>query len=527
MRPVLRAEEMREADRRTIDEVGLPGPVLMENAGAAVARAIEERYPRARRPLVICGHGNNGGDGFVAARRLLPREPEVLLLGRRDDVKGDAALHLKAFEASGGTFAEMPDVAAFAKIRERSSLPSLVVDAVFGTGLKEAPSGVQADAIEQIAAWALAGAPVVSVDIPSGLFADSSQCESPCVPASVTVTFAAPKPAHVLPPACDRVGELIVDDIGIPARILGEVAPQLFLLDATDAERSFPPRTVGSHKGTYGHVLVIAGSSGRTGAAILAGLGALRAGAGLVTVGTPAAALPLVAGARPELMTEPLADGLGGVLSAQALKRALALARERDAVVLGPGLGLDPGTREFVRNFVPQCPVPLVVDADGLNALTAAGSSTGSLELVKRPHATVVTPHPGEMAKLASLETAVVQKRRVETARDFARSSGATVVLKGQRTVVCEKSGRAAVNTTGNPGMATAGSGDVLAGVIGALLARQDAWSAATAGVYVHGLAGDGAARRHGQAGMLAGDILDELPEAIRALSGGGPSAST
>jgi NAD(P)H-hydrate epimerase len=519
MRPVLRADEMREADRRTIEEVGLPGSVLMENAGAAVARAIDERHASARRPLVICGTGNNGGDGLVAARRLLARDPEVLLLGVRDDIKGDAALHLKAFEASGGRIAEMADEKAFARVRERAFTPSLVVDAIFGTGLRDRPKGVHAAAIEQITAWALSGSPVVAVDIPSGLVADSAASDSPCVLASLTVTFGAPKPAHVLPPACDRVGELVVDDIGIPARILGDVAPQLFLLEATDARRCFPPRPFGAHKGSFGHVLVIAGSSGKTGAAILAGLGALRAGAGLVTVGTPAAVLPLVAGARPELMTEPLADGLGGVLSAQAIKRALSLARERDAVVLGPGLGQDSGTREFVRTFVPQCPVPLVVDADGLNALTAAGSVTGPLELIRREQPTVVTPHPGEMARLASLDTAVVQRRRLETARDFANTAGVTVVLKGQRTVVCEKGGRAAVNPTGNPGMATAGSGDVLAGVIGALLARQDAWTAATASAYLHGLAGDRAARRLGEAGMLAGDVLEALPEAIQALA--------
>ena len=264
---------------------------------------------------------------------------------------------------------------------------------------------------------------------------------------------------------------------------------------------------------------MIAGSSGKTGAAILVASGALRAGAGLVTVATPAAVLPLVAGGRPELMTEPLADGLGGVLSAQALKRALTLARERDVVVLGPGLGADAGTREFVKTFVPQCPVPLVVDADGLNALSAAGTTTGPLELVRRSHPTVVTPHPGEMARLASLDTVVVQRRRLETARDFADASGAVVVLKGQRTVVAERGGRAAVNPTGNPGMATGGSGDVLAGVIGALLCRYDAWTSATAGVYLHGLCGDRVKARCGESGMLASDLADALPETVRWLT--------
>lgn len=526
MRPVLTAEAMRQADRRTMEEVGLPGSLLMENAGAAVARIIQERFPQAQRPLVVCGPGNNGGDGFVTARRLLARQPEVLLLGSRGDVKGDAGLHLKAFEASGGQVVEVASEKAFSRVRERAFRPSLVVDAVFGTGLRDRPAGVFAVAIEQMTAWALAGAPVVAVDLPSGLMADVGASDPPCALATLTVTFGAPKPAHLLPPACDRVGELVVADIGIPDRVLGDLKPQLFLLESEDALRCFPPRPPGGHKGTFGHLLVIAGSSGKTGAALLAALGALRAGAGLVTVGTPAAALPTVAGGRPEIMTEALADGLGGVLSAQALKRALALARERDAVVLGPGLGQDAGTREFVRTFVPQCPVPLVVDADALNALTAAGTSTGPLELIKRPQPTIVTPHPGEMARIASLDTLVVQKRRLETARDFANASGAVVVLKGQRTVVAEKGGRAAVNPTGNPGMATAGSGDVLAGVIGALLCRHDAWTAATAGTYLHGLAGDRAAAARDESGLLAGDIAEALPLAVRSLRGGPISSS-
>jgi NAD(P)H-hydrate epimerase len=519
MLPVLGAAEMREADRRTTETAGLPGVVLMENAGAAVARVVDERYKHLRRPLVVCGKGNNGGDGFVAARRMLSREPDVVLLAAREEVQGDALTHLRAFEGSGGRVTEVRTSEDVGRVLDGLGTPSLVVDALLGTGLRERATGIYVTAIERIAAWALAGTPVVSVDLPSGLFADSGVCEGASVPATLTVTFAAPKRAHVLPPACDRVGELIVADIGIPASVLGETGAQLFLIEARDGARAFPPRAPSVHKRSLGHLLVIAGATGRTGAAVLTAVGALRAGAGLVTVGTPAAALPLVAAGRPEIMTEPLADGLGGVLSAQALKRALALARERDAVVLGPGLGLDPGTREFVKQFVLQCPVPLVVDADGLNALTAAGTMTGPLELIKRPHPTVITPHPGEMARLTGLESAEVQRRRLETARDFASASGAVVVLKGQRTIVAEKGGRAAVNPTGNPGMATAGTGDVLAGVVGALLCRHDGWTAATAAAYVHGLAGDRAAARVGQASLLAGDLLDALPEAIRAVA--------
>jgi NAD(P)H-hydrate epimerase len=333
--------------------------------------------------------------------------------------------------------------------------------------------------------------------------------------AALTVTFAAPKHAHVLPPACDRVGEMVVADIGIPAVVLAETGTRLWLLEAKDAARAYGRRQPDAHKGTFGHVLVVAGSVGKSGAAILSAGGALRAGAGLVTVATPAPALPLVAAGRPEMMTEPLPVDGSGSLHREALTRALALAEGKDAVVLGPGLGQDPATVAFVRGFVASCAAPLVVDADGLNALAEGARA----ELSKRQAATVVTPHPGEMARLIGSKAADVQRRRLEVARAFAAESRAVVVLKGQRTVVAHPDGRAAVNPTGNPGMATGGTGDVLSGILGALLARRlEPWVAATAAVYVHGLAGDVAAARLGQESLLAGDVVDALPEAIRSL---------
>ena len=446
MRPVLTAEAMRQADRRTIADVGLPGSLLMENAGAAVARLIQERFPQVQRPLVVCGTGNNGGDGFVTARHLLARQPEVLLLGtprRREGRRRPPPAGLRGERRPGGgggrreglrpdPGAGLPAVAGGGRrVRHRAARP--------------ARRGSFAVAIEQMAAWALAGAPVVAVDLPSGLMADVGASDPPCAPRHHHRHL---RRAEARPPAAPGLrpgGRAGGGRHRHPGPGAGRAASRSSSCwRAKTCCRCFPPRPPGGHKGTFGHLLVIAGSTGKTGAALLAALGALRAGVGLVTVGTPAAALPTVAGGRPEIMTEPLADGLGGVLSAQALKRALALARERDAVVLGPGLGQDAGTREFVRTFVPQCPVPLVVDADALNALTAAGTSTGPLELIKRPQPTIVTPHPGEMARIASLDTVVVQKRRLETARDFANASGAVVVLKGQRTVVAEKGGRAA-----------------------------------------------------------------------------------
>jgi len=520
MRPVLTAAEMREADRRTIEEIGLPGAVLMENAGAAVARTVRERFPRTRRPVVLCGKGNNGGDGFVVARCLLDLSPTTLLLGARAEVRGDARLHMGVLERSGGTLAEVPDHAAWAAHRPEVERADLVVDALLGTGLRQQPEGLVAQAIADVAdLHERQGTPVVAVDIPSGLPSDTGEVAWRTVTASLTVTFAAHKYGHVLPPACERVGELVVADIGIPPSALQVVGPRLWLLERSDAARAWPRRAPGSHKGTYGHVLVIGGSVGKSGAAVLCALGALRAGAGLVTVATCQGALPLVAQGRPELMTEPLAGDQH--VDAGAVARALALARSRDAVVLGPGLGQEPPTREFVREVVRRCPVPLLVDADGLNALSGSSRAGSAADMLRRQTATVVTPHPGEMGRLVGASTDEVQRRRLETARTFAVETGAVVVLKGHRTLVADATGQAAANPTGNPGLATGGTGDVLSGIIGALLARGgDGWTAATAGVFAHGHAGDRAAQRRGEDALLAGDVVEALPDALREIVG-------
>lgn len=521
MIPVLTAAQMGQADRRTIDEIGVPGAVLMENAGSAVAAAIRQRYPGSRRVVVLCGRGNNGGDGFVVASRLRDLQPVVYLAGARADVKGDARTHMAAYEQSGGVVTELLDLAGWQAARETVGRADLVVDALLGTGLRDAPSGLAGQIIQDLSQAAASRPPIVAVDIPSGLSSDTAAVAWASVPATVTVTFAAPKVGHVLPPACERVGDLIVADIGIPPAVLAEADTRLWLLEARDAASAFPVRKADAHKGTFGHLLVVAGSVGKSGAAILSAGGALRAGAGLVTVATPAPALLMVAAGRPELMTEPLPVGGNGGLDREALGRALALAGKTDAVVIGPGLGQDAATRDFVRSFVADCPAPLIIDADGLNALAPGRSSDppAAAALQKRPAATVVTPHPGEMARLVGSDTAAVQRRRLDVARDLAAGGRAVVVLKGYRTVVAEPGGRAAVNPTGNPGMATGGTGDVLSGVLGALLARRlEPWTAATAGVYVHGLAGDIAAGRLGQESLLAGDLIDALPEAIRSV---------
>jgi NAD(P)H-hydrate epimerase len=514
VQPLLTAAEIRAADRRTIEELGLPGVVLMENAGAAVARSIEERYPSARRVSVLCGKGNNGGDGFVVARRLLPRRPRVLLLGTLAEVRGDAAIHLRAYVGSGGVVREVRSRADWARERTQVLDADVIVDAMLGTGLREAPRGLVGRVIrdlERRSAW------VVAVDLPSGVASDSGRVPGTAVRADLTVALGALKCGHAVPPACELCGHVAVADIGIPARLLAD--GRAALVEARDAGAAWGRRERAAHKGRFGHVLVVAGSRGKTGAAILAGTAALRAGAGLVTVATPVPSLARVAAGRAELMTEPLAAATTGTVAARAVDRALRLAEAREAAVIGPGLGQGSATRAFVRAFVSRCARPLIVDADGLNALAALRGEAGFRALRSRRAPTVLTPHPGEAARLLGSSTRRVQADRLVSARRLAAASGAVVVLKGFRTIVADPKGRAAINPTGNPGLATGGSGDVLSGIVGALLARgRDAFTAAVAAVYVHGLAADQVAARRGEDGMVAGDVVHALPEAIRSV---------
>jgi ADP-dependent NAD(P)H-hydrate dehydratase / NAD(P)H-hydrate epimerase len=526
MIPVLSAEEMRAADRVTIEEIGLPGVVLMENAGAAVAAALRERFARVRRIVVLCGRGNNGGDGLVITRRLRARGAEALLFGRREEIRGDARVHLEAAERSDARIREVPDDGAWARVRESVEGAEVLVDALLGTGLKSRPTGLVAEAIGWLARRAQEGTPVVAVDIPSGVPSDGGGFDWPVARATLTVTFAAPKWGHVLPPGCDAVGELMVADIGIPTRALEKAGFGLALLEDADVASAFPPRPPGSHKGRFGHVLVVAGSVGKTGAAVLAATGALRTGAGLVTVATPEPCLPVVAAARAEVMTAPVAATPKGALAEEGLETLLALARERDGVVLGPGLGRDPSTERLVRAFASRCPVPLLVDADGLNALAPGSDHPGPGELRGRSAGTVLTPHPGEMARLCGRPVPEVQADRPRSAAELARATGAVVVLKGQRSVVAEPGGRLAVTPAGNPGLATGGTGDVLSGIVGALLARLDAWPAATAGVHLHGRAGDLAAAALGEEGVAAGDVADSIPRALAEARRAGDAAS-
>jgi NAD(P)H-hydrate epimerase len=519
MLPVFTASEMRALDARAVADLGIPGPTLMENAGAGAAALVARRFApiRGRRVVVVCGKGNNGGDGFVVARHLRSRgaSVRVFLVGRREEVQGDAARALRRWR---GGLAEVTTAAGIDALQAALAGAALAVDALLGTGLTGPARGQVARAIEALNA---AGAPVLALDLPSGLDSDRGSPIGPAVRAVATATFAGHKRALVQEPAAALAGDVTVVPIGIPDLEVRR-GIQTFLLEASDIRAHFPPRAADSHKGSFGHLLIVAGSLGKTGAAALAARGALRGGAGLVTVATAASQQPIVAALGMEHMTEPLAETAAQSISAKARERILELAAGRDAVALGPGLSQDPETQELVRRLVVEVTRPMVIDADALSALA------GHLELLRRaPAPRLLTPHPGEMARMLGIPVAAIQDDRVETVRRLCRERAVWCVLKGARSVIGEPGGRVSVNPTGNPGMASGGTGDVLTGLAGACLARGLAPAAALeSAVFLHGLAGDLAAGDRGQDGLIAGDLVEALPRAIRSLGAGGEAGS-
>jgi len=517
MRPVLTAEQMRRVDERAVSDLGIPGATLMENAGRGAAEALlaalPERglVPRGLGVAIVCGGGGNGGDGFVVARRLkrAGARPDVLLAVAPGALRGDAALKFAEMRRAGIAARIVEDAAS---ARGRLQRAGVIVDALLGTGARGAPGLLVAALIEAINA---ADRPVVALDLPSGLPADGGAPGGPVVSAWLTATFAAPKPGLVLGPAAERAGRVVVVPIGVSDAEVARGA-QIFLLETPDVARVFPPRPRDVHKGTYGHLLVLAGSVGKTGAAALCARGALRAGVGLVTVGTAASAQPTVAALSLEAMTEPLPETAARSLAMKAREPIVALAETRSAVALGPGLGLDDETRALARILVSSLPRPMAIDADALTALA------DHLDALRgAPAARVLTPHPGEMARLLGGTVADVQRDRVAVARAFATTHGVHLVLKGARTLIALPDGRVLVNPSGNAGMASGGTGDVLTGVLGACLARGiDTADAAPAAVYLHGLAGDVAAERVGEEALIASDVIEALGEAFRRLAG-------
>lgn len=516
---IVSAAEMRAIDRATSEQFGVPSLTLMENAGAAVARFVLGDYPQAERVGVVCGKGNNGGDGFVAARKLVEagRAVRVLLLCDPAELRGDAA-------AMFGRMTITPFI-----VTENERLKSadageifasdLIVDAVLGTGFRPPVSDLYAAAIRRMNDSI---APIVAVDIPSGGDADAMGADADRsvratqARADAVVTFTASRPAHVFAELTH--GPTIIAPIGSPAEA---IASQLSLNLSTPADFAslLVPRALEANKGSYGHVLVVGGSVGKAGAAAMAGFSALRSGAGLSTVATAKSVLPNVAGFHPELMTGPLPETPEGTIALRALEAGRALFERKSVIAIGPGISRNGETSEFVRVLVQPGVVPrdaaFVIDADGLNAFSGAAVSG----LNGHGRTFVITPHPGEMSRLTGLTIAEIQAKRLEVARQFAREHESIVVLKGHRTLIAAPDGTVWVNPTGNPGMATGGTGDVLTGMVAGLIAQHpgQALEATALAVYLHGLAGDLARDAVGENSVVATDLVRFLPQAFGA----------
>jgi NAD(P)H-hydrate epimerase len=512
---ILNAAQMREADRHTIEEIGIPALVLMENAGRQVVAAMEAAYESRLdgRVAVLCGRGNNGGDGFVVARTLLQRgiDAAVFVIGPVAEVRGDARTNLDILGRLGATVVEVGDEQTWELHFSEISQCTLIVDAIFGTGLKSALGGMMETVVADVNA---SGIPIVSIDLPSGLSADTPHLIGDCIDAAMTVTLAAPKLPLVLPPGETHAGDVVIADIGIPPDVLeGLEGEHVELLTPEQVRTLVEPRAADSHKGDFGRVTIVAGSRGKTGAAYLAAAGALRSGAGLVTIATPASCVPIVASMGPDFMTEALAECNTGTIAPAAVDGVLEF--RQDVIACGPGLGRVAGVGEFVRALLERSTVPLVLDADALTVLADDPARlVGSEE-----RDVIITPHPGEMARLVGSSVDEVQMNRIEVAADFAATHRLYVVLKGHRTIVATPDGHIFINPTGNAGMATGGTGDVLTGMIAAWLAQLlDAEAACRLAVFLHGAAGDLAEASDGQVGMTATDLVSHLGSALTQL---------
>lgn len=516
---IVTAAEMREIDRVTSERFLVPSLDLMENAGSEVCEFVHGRYPLAKSVGVFCGKGNNGGDGLVAARKLheVGWEVRILLLADPPELSPDAAEMLNRLGIDWVRARSREELSSQAARRVFTA--DVLIDAILGTGFHPPVKGFYADVIVELNASAR---PLIAVDIPSGADADAMDDPSePVIHADAVVTFTAPRPAHVWGMPTRPVlakGEtaahlpIVVSPIGSPPEAIVS-SLDLNLITAKDIVQLFSPRSPNSNKGNFGHVLVVGGSLGKTGAAAMAGIAVLRVGAGLSTVATAQSALSTVAGFHPELMTEPLEETEQGTIAMRAYERVETLADKMTVLAIGPGISRHPETSDLVRSLVLRSNQSMVLDADGLNAFEGEAD-----KLNGKGKSLVITPHPGEMARLLGCSIADVQRDRIKTARRFAREHDLIVVLKGHRTLVAKPGGEVWVNTTGNPGMATGGTGDVLTGMTSGLMAQnpQRVFDAVIAAVHLHGLAGDVACERMGEQSLIATDLIEALPEAIR-----------
>jgi NAD(P)H-hydrate epimerase len=504
---ILTAQQIREIDRLSSEQFGIPSIVLMENAGMRVVEALEARFKNLEELTIgiLCGKGNNGGDGFVVARQLIQKGiyPFIFLVGREEDVSGDARTNLNILKAIGYPPTVVSDSEEWYEEKGELLDADIIIDALLGTGLTKPVSGMYEDVIDSLRDD-FPRAEIISIDLPSGLPADSAHPIGPAVEADVTVTFTAVKPCLVLSPNQEYAGDVILADIGNPAELLESAELKMDLIVPEEFAAAVHVRAAETNKGDYGKVLVIGGSVGKSGAAAMTGKSALRSGAGLVTVATPASVLPIVAASMPELMTAPLPDTSEGIASLLAGKTVLAI---------GPGLGTEASVQKMVRSIIQDARVPTVVDADGLNAYQGHRDELRGDD--SRP--VIITPHPGEMARLIGKDIEFVTLNRVDVAREFASANNVFVVLKGFRTVVAAPDGSIYINITGNPGMATGGTGDILTGMIAGIIAQEHFGSLIERlclAVYLHGLAGDLAAEELGEETMVATDILRYLHSA-------------
>jgi NAD(P)H-hydrate epimerase len=518
------AQEMKDMDRLTIESFGIPGIVLMESAGRGTVDALFRHFSDVGHMKIgiAAGRGNNGGDGFVIARYLASHHIDlaVYLLSQRESVRGDAAANLRLLDQMGITVHEVPDMAAFEFHKGQMRQCDLWVDAMLGTGLKADVRGLFKEIIEFLNTLQR---PIIAVDIPSGLDSDSGKPRGCCIKATVTVTFGLPKIGHVVSPGTEFVGTLEVVDIGIPPTVVDKVGPKYHLLTREMIRACIKSRALQSHKGTTGHLLVIGGSPGKTGAAVMTSHAAMRVGAGLVTLGIPESLNMAMESQLIEVMTVPLPENANQTLGLSAYKKIMGLLENKKGLAIGPGLGTATPTQNLVRRLIQTSPVPVVIDADGLNSIV------GGLECLRDLKVPVVmTPHPGEMARLVGTTPSRVQQKRGREASKFSKNHKAYVVLKGAKTVVAHPDGTVFINPTGNPGMASGGMGDVLTGMIAGLIVQGlSVGEAINAGVFLHGRSADFLARSVGPVGFLASDVIEVLPGQIKGLqksSAGRPS---
>ncbi|WHH61749.1 NAD(P)H-hydrate dehydratase [Petroclostridium sp. X23] len=507
---------MRKIDNDAIEKIGIPGVVLMENAGLTVVEEIKKTLGELsyKSVIIFCGRGNNGGDGFVIARHLFNAGVNVLvvLVAETKDIKGDALTNFKIIQKLGVKIIQSVDGQYLEEIAASLYLCDMVVDAIFGTGIKGTVSDAVAAIFDLINS---SGRCVLSVDIPSGINGDSGKICGSCVNANKTVSFVLPKVGLLNYPAADYVGHLVVSDISIPMSIIQQQNININTIEKDYIKGLLPVRIANSNKGDYGKVLIIAGSTGMTGAAALAGLAAVRAGAGLVTVGIPKSLNPVMEIKLTEVMTLPLEEDDDGILVYSSIDKILDKMRKTDVLVFGPGLSVNQGIADILEAVLRQSNIPVVIDADGINALSA---NINVLKECKCP--IIITPHPGEMSRLTGLEIPSIEADRIEIAKNFAAQWNVTVVLKGARTIIAHPNGEVFINCTGNPGMATGGTGDVLAGVIASLIGQGlEAFDAAVAGVYIHGAAGDLQAFEKGEYGLIASDIINGIPAVLQQLA--------